>query len=340
MGIKPRFRYSHTIGFNANSGRGFKGPMDAALGGGGVIYVINRGSSNEEVRYFQKRVSICTIDEDYLGEFSCGGTEDGQIMWPSSITVGGDGNVYISDEGLHRISVFNKDGQFLKKWGVKGSGDGELDRPAGIAFDKDANLLVADGLNNRIQRYTRDGTHLGGWGKAGSGEGEFNVPWGVAVDQEGDVYVADWRNDRVQKFDADGRFLACWGTSGNGDGEFSRPAGVAVDQEGYIYVADWGNERVQVLGPDGEFIAKLRGESTLSKWAKDYFVANQDELEERQKADLEPELEDFASDTPGDVSARIDKLFWGPTSVKVDLQDRVYVVESCRHRIQIYQKER
>jgi NHL repeat len=37
-------------------------------------------------------------------------------------------------------------------------------------------------------------------------------------------------------------------------------------------------------------------------------------------------------------SASIEKFFWGPTAVKVDDQGRVYVVDSCRHRIQVYRK--
>jgi DNA-binding transcriptional regulator/RsmH inhibitor MraZ len=81
----------------------------------------------------------------------------------------------------------------------------------------------------------------------------------------------------------------------------------------------------------------LRGESRLSRWAEDYFIANQDELEERQRADLEPAL-DRLTDEPREESASIEKLFWGPTAVKVDTQGRIFVVDSCRHRIQVYEK--
>jgi DNA-binding beta-propeller fold protein YncE len=332
------YRYSHTIGFYAQNGRGFNNPVDVALGRDGVLYVLNRAGSDVELRMLYKRVTMCTIDEDYLGEFSSGGTEDGQLMWPAAIAVDADGNVYISDEALHRISIFDAQGRFLSRWGVRGSGPGMFDRPAGLAFDQDQHLLVVDGLNNRIQRYTKDGRFLGQWGRGGRGPGEFNLPWGIAIDRAGAVYVADWRNDRIQKFDAQGGFLASYGTPGRGEGEFSRPSGVAVDGEGNIHVADWGNERVQVLSPDGGFLAKFRGESGLSKWGESYFIANPDELEERRKADLEPELSLSATDDLREESASIEKLFWGPISVKVDEQGRLYVVESCRHRIQVYRQ--
>jgi hypothetical protein len=94
-----------------------------------------------------------------------------------------------------------------------------------------------------------------------------------------------------------------------------------------------------VLGPDGHWQATLRGEAGLSRWAESYFVANPDELEERQKANLEPELDLPPEDERREESANIEKLFWGPVSVKVDDQGKLYVVESCRHRMQVYRKD-
>jgi DNA-binding beta-propeller fold protein YncE len=334
--LQQRYHYSHTIGLYAQIGRGFNNPVDVAVSRDGVLYVLNRAGADTELRMIYKRVTICTVDEEYRGEFSSGGTGDGQIMWPVAIALDQDDHLYISDEALQRISLFDQQGHFLAQWGVHGHGEGEFDHPAGLAFDQDGHLLVVDSHNNRVQKYTRDGQFLGAWGRGGRGAGELNFPWGITVDQAGDVYIADWRNDRIQKFDAQGKYLTSWGTPGTGKGEFQRPAGVAVDQEGNIYVADWGNERVQVLGPDGSWLATLRGEAGMSKWAESYFVANPDELEERHKADLEPELELAPEDQRREASASIEKLFWGPISVKVDAQGRLYVVESCRHRIQVY----
>ena len=340
MSTEVVYKYSHTVGGYTQRGLGFNNPVDVALGTDGLLYVLNRAGPEQQPRLHYKRVMVCTVDEEYLGDFSSGGTGDGEMMWPVAIAIDKGESIYISDEALHRISIFNKQGQFLGKWGVKGKGEGEFSRPAGIAFDAEGNLLVVDGLNNRVQRFTKEGRYLGGWGKIGGADGEFNMPWGVAVDQAGDIYVADWRNDRIQKFDADGQHRASWGAPGQGDGQFHRPSGVAVDQEGLIYVADWGNERVQVLGPDGTFRAKFRGESGLSKWTKEYYVSNRDELEEREKSNLEPELDLAPNDILRDESASIEKLFWGPTSVKVDDLGRVYVVDTGRYRIQIYQKHK
>ncbi len=191
--------------------------------------------------------------------------------------------------------------------------------------------------NNRVQKFDTEGRHILSWGAEGSGQGQFNLPWGVAVDSESNVYVADWRNDRIQKFSVGGEFISAFGESGQGDGRFSRPSGVAVDGDGNIYVADWGNERVQVLGPDGGFRLKLRGQATMSKWAEDFFASNPDELAERNKSHLVPELPPHLN-TPYHISSQTEPYFWGAVSVTLDGDGRLYVAETNRHRLQIYRK--
>ena len=331
---RSTYQYSKTVG-TFGAGRGFSYPYDLALGDEDILYVLNRGQGTKS----SMRVTMCTFTtEDYLGNI--GGVEagDGMLEWPNSLAIDCEGNVYISDEAQQRIFIFDKQGKFLSKWGVKGAADGEFDRPAGITFDQDENLLVIDGLNNRVQRYTKDGSFLGSWGRGGNGDGEFNNPWGLTIDRAGDVYVADWRNDRIQKFDAQGKHLASWGSSGQGDGDFHRPSGVAVDRDGDIYVADWGNERVQVIDPDGEFLGKFRGEGSGTRWSDDLFKGDPTYLVERQKADMEPKPEPWPVDIARNESAAIEKLFWGPTSVQVDDRGRIFVTDSCRHRVQVYQK--
>ena len=339
MSTNGLWRYSHTVGFFGLGGKAFTNPVDVGMGRDGRLYVVSRAGPDHPAQMFQKRITMCKVDEEYLGYFGHGGTGDGQIMWPVAILMGRDDNLYISDEALHRISIFDKEGKFLSRWGKQGTGQGELNRPAGIAFDGDENLLVVDSLNNRIQKFTKDGQFLSAWGRPGNGNGEFNTPWGITTDQAGNVYVADWRNDRVQKFDSQGNHLATWGTTGQGEGQFYRPSAVAVDNDGDICVADWGNERVQVLGPDGSHRGTMEGDGTLSIWAKEYYVSNPHEWEARERSNLEIEPESTPAHFLRDRAASIEKLFWAPTSVRIDHEGRLLVVDCCHHRIQVYRKE-
>jgi DNA-binding beta-propeller fold protein YncE len=330
-------RYVKTIGMvnNGYNGRGFANPYDLAVSQDGRIFVLNRC---DPTRAAAIRVGICTLDEEYLGEFGNGfGSGDGQFTWPVAMAFDSQEHLYITDEHNHRISIFATSGTFLGQWGTLGGAAGELDGPAGIAIDAEDHVYVVDQHNHRMQKFTTDGRYLLQWGKVGTHDGQFNLPWGVAVDAQGAVYVADWRNDRIQKFTPDGQFVARFGESGPGEGQFNRPSSVAVDSEGYMYVADWGNERIQVLGPDGSFQLQLRGQATLSKWAEEFFASNPDEWQTRAVSNLIPNLPPHLN-TPYHISSQTEPYFWGPVSVKLDRENRLYVTETNRHRVQIYQK--
>ena len=330
--------YLKTIGIvnNGDNGRGFANPYDLAISKDGRIFVLNRC---DPLIADAVRVGVCTIDEQHLYEFGNGyGSGDGQFTWPVAMAFDSQERLYITDEHNHRVAVYDSPGSYLTQWGVFGGDDGELNGPAGIDIDAKDNVYIVDQHNNRVQKFTTDGEYLTQWGEEGSGDGQFSLPWGVTVSSDGDVYVADWRNDRIQKFTPDGRFLASFGGSGQGDGQFHRPSSVAVDPEGYIYVADWGNERVQVLGPDGSFQLKLRGQATLSKWAEEFFASNPDEKRERERSNLTPNLPPHLN-TAYDISSQTEPYFWGPVSVKLDGEGRLYVSETNRHRFQIYRKK-
>ena len=326
--------YRDTLGITAMQGRGFYYPADAAVGDNGRIYVVSRSLEGYAPG---TRVTICSLDHEYFGVFSSYGQGDGQFVWPTGIALDSLGHIYVCDEYTNRISVFNPAGEFLARWGAHGLGPGQLNGPSGLAFDRDDNLYVVDHNNNRVQKFTKDGSCLLSFGSEGSGNGEFNLPWGLTVAPNGDVYVADWRNDRIQRFSEDGGFVAKYGAPGRGDGRLHRPASVAVDGDGYIYVADWGNERVQVLDPDGGFVTKLRGQATLSKWAEEFLSSNVEEAEPRSRSNLEPDIEFFVDD-PHEESSHIEKYFWAPVSVKLDGAGRLYVTESNRHRMQVYER--
>jgi DNA-binding beta-propeller fold protein YncE len=341
--------YLKTIGIvnNGLNGRGFANPYDLAVSGDGRIFVLNRC---DPARATGIRIGVCNLDEDYLFEFGDGaGSGDTQFRWPVAMAFDSQEHLYVTDEQNQRVTVFDSDGQFLRKWGTPGRGDGEFNGPAGVAAgpgpscESHGPVYVVDQHNARVQKFTSDGVYVGQWGSFGSGPGQFNLPWGAATDATGNVYVADWRNDRIQKFSADGALLDAFGRPGKGYAEFNRPVGLAVDHQGNIIVADWGNERVQVLDREGRFVASFRGESRDSLWAQDYFSANPDEANARRTAHLEPEIErrpeyENHRGYEWERSANVEKLFWGPTSIKLGPDGLVYVVDSLRHRIQIYRQ--
>jgi len=326
--------YLKTIGIVNNQpiGRGFANPIDVAFHPDGRIFVMNRGAPTFA------RIGVINIDEDYLHEFGKYGDADGQFKLPAGLTMDSDTNLYVTDEFHNRVAVFDEDGNFIKNWGEGGRSEGQLDGPSGIDIDGNDDVYIADQNNHRIQKFSKDGRFILTFGGFGSSDGQMNMPWGVDAAPDGSVFVADWRNDRIQKFSGNGHFIAAFGSTGQGDGQLNRPSSVEVDAEGFIYVADWGNERIQVFAPDFAHLATLQGEATLSRWAKDFLAANLDETETRKISILDPKNLPLQYNTPHLVSSQIEPYFWGPASVNVDPQGRMWVTETSRHRIQVYQK--
>ena len=325
--------YKDTIGFVADQGgRGFHLPMAMVIRRDGRIFVASR-SHQQSLDIVG--IQMVNLGHEFFGQISEYGQAEGQMVWPTALALDGDDNLYLADDFLQRITIFDRDGKVIGNWGRKGGGEGEFDGPSGLLFDRDGHLLVVDHRNHRIQKYTKDGQFISAWGGFGDGDGQFNLPWGITQDQLGNLYIADWRNDRIQKFTSDGQFIAKYGGSGAGEGQFNRPSGLAVDADGNLYVADWGNQRVQVLDANGNFAQQLRGEATLSAWASEYLAANADELAAR--ATFAPVF-DVDTDNIYEESARLEPYFWDPVDVVLDEQERVYVLETCRHRFQIYEK--
>ena len=325
-------RYVDNVGFNAdNGGRGFHLPTAMVIRGDGRIFVASRSSLNLLVIV---GIQMVSRNHDFYGQIGRHGREPGQMIGPTALALDAEDNLYLADEFLQRITVYDRDGDVVTTWGRQGSGDGEFNGPSGLAFDRDDNMLLVDHKNHRVQRLTKDGTYISQWGSFGDGDGEFNLPWGITQDRDANVFIADWRNDRIQKFTPDGEFVAKYGAPGTGDGQLRRPSDVAVDSEGNLWVADWGNQRLQVLDPEGNFIAKARGEADLSVWSQEYMTAQKDE--ELARSSYVPVFE-VDTDDINEESARIEPYFWDPVAVAVDDEGCGYVLETGRHRFQIYE---
>lgn len=169
--------------------------------------------------------------------FGSSGTNDGQFLTPRGIAADGNGLIYVSDYGLHRIQVFSADGTFVRKWGSQGSGTNQLNQPFGMDVDANNNLYVCDSGNNRIMVFNSMGGFVTNWGTAGTGDGQFNTPFRLCVNNKlGQVFVVDSGNNRIQVFSTNGVFIrkySCFGALGTG---LIYPQAVVADDDGTSYV--------------------------------------------------------------------------------------------------------
>jgi len=174
---------------------------------------------------------------------------------PQGIRTGPDQNVYVVDNGNHRIQVFTPAGEYLTEFGSQGRGEGQLSFPSDLVFAPNGNIYVSDSLNHRIQVFDSEFNFLFMFGEKGFDDGQMNAPRGMVITSKNELVVADELNGRIQVFDLDGDYQRKWGQLGMGDpGRFNVIVGVDADADDNIYVADGFNNRIQVFDDQGNFL--------------------------------------------------------------------------------------
>ena len=228
------FDYSYCIGMVACPAWGSADPVDFAMAANGVVYVINRGA--EELG---QRISKCTVDHQFLGQYGGLGSGDGQFTWPMSIDLDQDENLYVGDEYLQRISIFDKDGKFLAKWGTAGQWRGGTPRSIGPGL-RPRGQPVHCGQSQQPRPEVHQRREIPGQvGAARPGRGRVRYALGDLPGQPGRRVCRRLEEPPCTKILS--RLEHSWPPlpAPSGSGADRRPTGVAVDSEGDVYVTDW-----------------------------------------------------------------------------------------------------
>ncbi|MBI3995550.1 MAG: 6-bladed beta-propeller [Nitrospirae bacterium] len=135
-----------------------------------------------------------------VGTFGRRGGRDGELNFPTHITIDSQGLLYITDSMNFRVQIFDPEGKFEGKLGRLGNTLGSFSKPKGVAVDADGHIFVVDGLYDTVQIFDRAGELLMNFGETGEKEGDFWLPAGIAIDSRNRIYVADTYNQRVEIF--------------------------------------------------------------------------------------------------------------------------------------------
>ena len=189
----------------------------------------------------------------------------GRFAIPHGLHADPDGNLWVTDVGLHRVVKLSPAGEVLLELGTGSPGRDtrSFNQPTDVWVAPDGNVFISDGYgNSRVVKLAASGEFLMQWGTPGAGPGQFQTPHSITGDSQGRIYVADRGNSRVQRFDSEGRFIDQWKSA-----ELGRPWAITVTPDGLVYVVDGGDQNPAAsrsrgggqAGPDRSHPATLVG---------------------------------------------------------------------------------
>jgi hypothetical protein len=250
----------------------------------------NVNKTKEQANAPQAERDLCTVaskDECQLGALT---PEAGGFQYPEGVAVNNDptspeyGDLYITDEGNHRVDVLTPGGVFVLMFGegvdmttggdicteasgdtcqagVGGSGAGAFLSPAGIAVDPSTgNVYVQDQPNWRVDEYTAAGQLIAVLGREVN-ETNDNQP--AASETEKNICTT------VSKDVCKAGVQGTPGTDEHGAFDFAKGGNIITvgGPEDLLYVGD--ENRVQELKTDGTWVNAIPVSSTVSSLALD-----------------------------------------------------------------------
>ncbi|NOS69519.1 MAG: 6-bladed beta-propeller [Verrucomicrobia bacterium] len=245
-------------------------------------------------------------------------------------------------DGKHEAAL---QGQFFERAiviGSRGVGIGEFNKPRSVACDTNGNVYVVD-MTGRVQKFSMDGKFLLTWQMP---QTDLGKPKGMGHDRDGNIIVIEPHYQRVNHFTPDGKLVAQWGCRGTNEGCFLLPRSVAQNSRGGILVSEYTlAERVQRFKVSS---SKFQVQSSSGSGALPEVSSEKNWPYAKVDTALSAKAQEHAGSETGALQREATVLqvigrpgngpgeFNRAEGICVDSEDKIYVADSCNHRIQIF----
>ena len=251
-----------------------------AAGTGKVSVKVNDGTEiNGPMFNYKQSWIVSTFAGSGAAGFTDGDGTGATLNQPVGITIDGNGDFFITEQGNHAVRKITAAGKVTTIAGNGNSGKvngkgaaASFDHPAGIRSDKAGNLYIADYANNMIRKIdaseqvtTVAGTGIQGFDNGPGSSATFRGPIDLVLNKAGEIFVADFANEILRKITTGGVVstfskIVVPGATGLPNA-FHFPSGLAIDANDNIFVVDQLNFMIQKITPLGN-ITTFAGSGT------------------------------------------------------------------------------
>jgi sugar lactone lactonase YvrE len=240
----------------------FDYPNGIVVDDSGNLYVTSHYS--HKIKKVTPTGVVTTIAGSILGDLNGTGNA-ARFNFPSGITIDASGNLYVCDQGNHKIKKITPAGVVTT---IAGSTQGFVDAngpnakfstPIGIAINAAGNLYVCDNANGKIRKITPQGdvsTFVGSTQGDLNGTGtavKLDAPRKISIDASGNLYITEDGNHKVKKITPQAVVTTIAGsTEGDLNGKaleakFDGIDSVVMDGNGNFFVSDTYNHKIKKI---------------------------------------------------------------------------------------------
>lgn len=205
-----------------------------------------------------------------------------------------------------------------------------------------ATLLGCSPNSNSPALHSHVFSHVEVIGTRGTGLGQFTKPRSLALDRDDNLFVVDLTG-RVQKFSPGGEVLSSWRLP---ETDLGKPKGMCRDTNGNIVIVEPHYQRVNHFAPDGTLVEQWGshgtngGQLVLPRSVAvnrhgEIFVSEYTTVDRVQGFSANSRKPILMFGKPGTGDGEFNRA----EGLDVDAQDRIYVADSCNHRIQIFSRD-
>ncbi len=179
-----KFSANGTIDRRLRGGlEGLNRPFDVVLGREDTLFVSEFGG-DQIVRMNRRGGDI--------RRFGGSGTGEGQLLGPQFLADGGNGYIYVTDQGNRQVSKYSYDGEFVLSFGSRSQFFTGFRSPTGIYVYRE-HVYVADKGRGELFVFDTSGNFVRSYGAD-----VLDEPEGISLYREGELLIADGK--RVYRF--------------------------------------------------------------------------------------------------------------------------------------------